>query len=67
MIAQLVIALGPGAIQFIQQLVQLWNKPSLTVDEVNSLCAACGTSFDQYIAQAKAQQTPIGVAPQVVK
>ena len=53
MIAQLVIALGPAALQLVQSLVQVWSKPTLTVDEVMALCASAQKSYDQYIADAK--------------
>lgn len=53
MIAQLLIAFGPQAIELIQKLVELWSRPSLTVDEVNSICAIASKSYDQYIAEAK--------------
>lgn len=43
MIAQLLIAFGPSAVALIQQLNALWNKPALTTDEVNSLCAVALT------------------------
>ncbi len=53
MIAQLVIALGPPALTLIQDLVAVWEKPSLTVDEVNTICNKSLKSYDTYIAEAK--------------
>lgn len=54
MVAQLLIAFGPGAIDLIKQLVTLWQKPSLSVDEVNNLCNLAKKSYDDYMAAAKA-------------
>ena len=54
LIAQLIVALGPTALNFIPQLAAVWNTPTLTIDQVNSLCAVAKTSYDQYRADAKA-------------
>jgi hypothetical protein len=54
MIAQLVIMLGPPALQLAQDLVALWNKPSLTPEEVATVCAKAQKSYAEYIAEAKA-------------
>jgi hypothetical protein len=54
-IAQLLIAFGPPAIQMIQQLVALWNKPALTPDEVMAFCASSQKSFDDYMKQAQSK------------
>lgn len=56
LIAQLVIALGPSAFQLIQDLIAVWSKPSLTLDEVNAICNKAQQSYDSYIAAAKAAQ-----------
>ncbi len=58
LIAQLIIALGPPALQLIQDLVAVWNKPSLTLDEVNTICNKAQKSYDSYIADAKASSSP---------
>jgi hypothetical protein len=55
MIASLLIQFGPPAIQLIQQLVAVWNTPSLSVDQVNTICVTAQKSYDDYIAQAKAK------------
>lgn len=47
MIAQLLITFGPQAVGLIQNLIALWDKPSLTVDEVKTLCACVNTPFAQ--------------------
>lgn len=52
MIAQLIIALGPGAIKLIQDLVAVWSKPELTPDEVMKLCETAQKSYDDYIKEA---------------
>jgi len=53
-IAQLIIALGPTALDLIPKLAGVWNKPELTVQEVNDLCAPAKKSYDEYIAEARA-------------
>lgn len=54
LIAQLIIALGPVALQLIPQLAAIWSKPTLTLEEVNAFCAKAQKSYDDYIAEAKA-------------
>ena len=63
LIAQLIIALGPTALKLIQELVAVWEKPTLTVDEVQGICARAQTSYDAYITAAKAAVTPVPVIP----
>jgi len=58
MIVNLIIALGPTALELIQKLAAIWSKPSLTVDEVVALCAPAKKSYDEYIAEAKAALVP---------
>ena len=58
LIAQLIAALGPVAFQLIQDLIAVWSKPSLTPDEVNAIVAKAQKSYDQYIADAKANAAP---------
>ena len=55
-IAQLIIALGPTALDLIQKLVAIWQK-ELTVDEVIALCAPAKKSYDDYIAEARERLT----------
>jgi hypothetical protein len=52
-IAQLIIALGPKALEVIVELARIWNK-TLTVDEVQAVCAKSEKSYEAYIAEAKA-------------
>ena len=55
MIAQLIIALGPAALDLIPKLTAIWSKPSLTPEEVDALCAPAKKSYDDYIAAARTQ------------
>lgn len=55
LIAQLVIALGPTALQLIQDLVAVWSKPELTPEEVSAICGRAKKSYDDYIAEARAR------------
>lgn len=57
MIAQLIIALGPAALELIPKIASIWTK-TLTVDEVNATCSVYKKTYDDYIAAAKAAQTP---------
>lgn len=57
-IAQLIIALGPAALELIPKLQALWSKPELTTDEVLALCAPAKKSYDAYIAEARARLKP---------
>ena len=54
-IARLVIAIGPAALELVPKLHALWTKPTLTTEEVQSLCAPAKKSYDDYIAAAKAR------------
>lgn len=51
LIAQLIVTLGPSAIQLIEKLVAVWNKPTLTTEEVLELCKVAQTSYDEYRKQ----------------
>lgn len=55
MIAQLVIALGPTALELIPKLAELWSKQELTPGEVVALCAPAKKSYDDYMIEAKAR------------
>ena len=52
-IAQLIIALGPPALKLVQDLAAVWNKPSLTLEEVMTICNKAQKSYDDYIAEAR--------------
>lgn len=52
-IAQLLIIYGPHAINFIQQLASNWNK-EMSVAEIDGILALASKSYDQYVAEAKA-------------
>jgi hypothetical protein len=58
-IAQLIIALGPPALELIPQLAQVWSKPALTVDEVKALCLPARKNYDAYIAEARAARAAV--------
>lgn len=60
MIVQLVIALGPAALGLIKDLIALWNKPTLTLEEVNAICDKAQKSYDEYIEDAQKALTPPG-------
>ena len=52
-IAQLVLSLGPAALEFIPKLAALWGKQELTLDEINQLCAVSQTPYEKYREDAK--------------
>jgi len=54
MIAQLIIALGPTALDLIPKLTAVWDKPKLTTEEVIGMCAPAAKSYADYIAAAQA-------------
>lgn len=53
MIVQLLLKFGPGAIDVIKDLIAVWHKPELTVEEVNKICDdRIKKSYDDYIKEA---------------
>lgn len=52
-ILQLVTTLGPMALEFIPKLAAVWHKDSLTLDEINQLCAVAQTPYEKYREDAK--------------
>jgi len=54
LLVQLLIALGPVALDLAPKLAALWSKPELTVEEVANLCAPAKTLYEDYIAAARA-------------
>ena len=58
LIAQLIIALGPVALELIPKLAALWQKPVLTPEEILALCAPAKKSYDDYVAEARQRLTP---------
>lgn len=58
LIVQLIIAIGPAALELIPKLVRIWSKPTLTVEEVVALCAPAKKSYDDYLAEAQASHAP---------
>ena len=53
-ITQLIIAIGPTALELIPKLAAIWHKESLTLEEVNNLCAVSQTKYEEYMADARA-------------
>ncbi|MEI6565317.1 MAG: hypothetical protein WCR20_01465 [Verrucomicrobiota bacterium] len=53
LIAQLIVTLGPVALELIPKLAAVWSKPDLTAAEVADLCAPAKKSYDSYIAEAR--------------
>jgi len=54
-IAQLVIALGPTALELIPKLAAIWDKPNLEFTEIVELCAPAKKSYDQYLVEARSR------------
>ena len=59
LIAQLIVILGPTALEFIPKLAAIWAKPSLSLQEVNDLCLPAKQSYDDYIANAQKILNPL--------
>ena len=55
-IAQLIIAIGPAALDLIPKLAAIWQKETLTTAEVEELCAPAKKSYDEYIAEARTRR-----------
>ena len=53
-IAALLIQYGPGAIDLIEKLVAVWEKPALTLQEVLDITAVAKKSYADYLAEARA-------------
>ena len=56
MIAQLLIQLGPIALEWASDLVDVWSK-EMTPDEVKAFVKAHRKSYDDYIAAERATRT----------
>ena len=54
MITSLLIQFGPSAIVWIEDLVALWEKPTITVADIQVFMAKAKTPYADYIAAAKA-------------
>ncbi len=59
-ITQLIIAIGPVALDLIPKLAALWSAPSLTLEQVVGLCEPAKKSYDDYIAAARAAVASAG-------
>ena len=64
-IAELVLMFGPQAIQLVQQLTALWNKPKLDPAEVAAILDKIPLkTYADYLAEARAElaaaQKPAG-------
>jgi hypothetical protein len=53
-VAQLVISLGPTALEVIPKLATNWDR-QLTTDQIVELCATAKKSYDAYMAEARAR------------
>lgn len=51
-IAQLIIALGPKAIDLITSLSAVWTKPELTHEEVLAILTVIDKDYDDYAKEA---------------
>lgn len=51
-IAQLIIALGPPAIEVIQKLIAVWSKDKLTSAEVLEICSVYKKTYEEFRAAA---------------
>lgn len=60
-IAQLIIILGPSALELIPKLTQLWSRAELTVEEVKQLCEPAKKSYDQGIAETRQRLVALGL------
>lgn len=56
-IAQLIVVLGPTALDLISKLAKVWTT-ELSPDQVIELCAPAHKSYEAFIAEAKARLNP---------
>lgn len=52
LVAQLLITFGPKAWDVIEKLIAVWDKQTLSPDEVKSICDVAKTTYDDYIKNA---------------
>jgi hypothetical protein len=52
MIAQLIVTLGPVALDLIPKLMNVWHKPELTKEEVLDLCKVSERSYESFVGRA---------------
>lgn len=62
-IAQLIITLGPTALELIPKLRAVWDRPELTAAEVIALCAPAKKSHDQYLIEARSRLAALTPGP----
>lgn len=48
-IVQLIVTLGPLALELIPKLAELWHKETLTPEEVLEICTVSEKSYDDYV------------------
>jgi len=53
-IVQLIITLGPGALELIPKLQAMWTRPVLSTEEVLDICQVARKSYDDYTAGSAA-------------
>lgn len=61
----LIMALGPVALDLAPRLAAIFTRPSLTPEEVLALCAPARKSYDDYIREARAAQVALPLASPV--
>jgi hypothetical protein len=62
-IAQLIIILGPTALELIPKLAAVWTKPDLTPEEVRELCEPAKRSYDAGLAETRQRLAALGMLP----
>jgi len=54
LITQLLVSFGPSAFNIIRELIQIWSKPTLTLQEVQAFCDRAQKSYNDYVNEARA-------------
>lgn len=62
-VAQLIIALGPTALELIPKLAATWTKDELTAEEILAMCAPAKKSYDQYLVEARSRLAGLTPGP----
>lgn len=48
-LVQLIVTLGPLALELIPKLAAVWHKETLTTEEVLKICSVSEKSYDDYV------------------
>ena len=56
LLVQLLVQFGPGAIHLVENLMSVWTKPSLSPEEVATICSLAKKSYEEYMEEGNASK-----------